>query len=261
VGAGEGPAFDSDSSTNYAAPPSTLQSMFLMTSAFPSLTVSRIRLVGPLLLCLTFCSFAFAQDAKTATITFTLDFPQSIPDHYSISVASDGRAEYNSTGKLTPDSEPPDPFHLEFTISPATRQKIFDLATKAKYFEGKVDSGKRNLASTGKKVLTYRDGQRSTQAEYNYSPIPAVQELTTLFQNISTTLEFGRRLDYYHHYQKLALEDELKRMEEMARDKNLDEIQAVAPILQQIATDQSVINVSRARAQRLLAISGVATQK
>jgi len=47
----------------------------------------------------------------------------------------------------------------------------------------------------------------------------------------------------------------------MARDKNLDEIQAVAPILQQIATDQSVINVSRARAQRLLAISGVATQK
>jgi hypothetical protein len=206
-------------------------------------------------------SFTFAQDTKTATVSFTLDFPQSIPDHYSISVSADGHAEYNSTGKLTPDSEPPDPFHLDFTISPSTRQKIFDLAAKAKYFEGKVDSGKRNLASTGKKVLAYRDGPRSTQAEYNYSPVPAVQELTTLFQNISTTLEFGRRLDYYHHYQKLALEDELKRMEEMTRDKNLDEIQAVAPILQQIATDQSVINVSRARAQRLLAISGVAAPK
>ena len=211
--------------------------------------------------CVLFAAFTFAQDAKTATVSFTLDFPQSIPDHYALSVSTDGHAEYNSTGKLTPDSEPPDPFHLDFTISPATRQKIFDLATKAKYFEGKVDSGKRNLASTGKKVLAYRDSQRSTQAEYNYSPVPAVQELTTLFQNISTTLEFGRRLDYYHHYQKLALEDELKRMEEMTRDKNLDEIQAVAPILQQIATDQSVINVSRARAQRLLAISGVAAPK
>jgi hypothetical protein len=232
-----------------------------MIGVLSSAAVSRTRLFQSVFICLALCSFAIAQDAKTATVSFTLDFPQSIPDHYALSVSTDGHAEYNSTGKLTPDSEPPDPFHLDFTISPATRQKIFDLSAKAKYFDGKVDSGKKNLASTGKKVLSYRDGQRSTQAEYNYSPVPAVQELTTLFQNISTTLEFGRRLDYYHHYQKLALEDELKRMEEMTRDKNLDEIQAVAPILQKIATDQSVINVSRARAQRLLAISGVAAPK
>ena len=198
---------------------------------------------------------AHAQNAQSsAIVSFTLDFPQSIPDHYALKVSADGRAEYNSTGKLTPDSEPPDPFHLEFTISPATREKIFDLAAKAKYFEGKVDSGKRNIASTGNKVLTYHDGQRNTQAEYNYSPNPAVQELTSIFQNISTTLEFGRRLDYYHHYQKLALEAELKTMEEMVRGKSLEEVQAVSPILEQIATDQSVINVSRARAQRLLAI-------
>jgi hypothetical protein len=222
---------------------------------------SRTRLFHSVVICLLLCPLAIAQDARTATISFTLDFPQSIPDHYSLSVSSDGRAEYNSTGKLTPDSEPTDPFHLEFTISAATRRKIFDLAAKAKYFDGKVDSGKKNLASTGKKVLTYRDGQRSTQAEYNYSPVPAVQELTTLFQNISTTLEFGRRLDYYHHYQKLALEEELKRMEEMTHDNELDEIQAVSPILQQIAADQSVINVSRARAQRLLAISGMPIAK
>ena len=201
----------------------------------------RIGLLVLIPVCLGFRFFALAQDAKTASVSFSLDFPQSIPDHYSITVASDGHAEYNSTGKLTPDSEPPDPFHLEFTISPATREKVFDLAAKAKYFDGKVDSGKRNLASTGKKVLTYRDRQRSSQAEYNYSPIPAVQELTTLFQNISTTLEFGRRLDYYHHYQKLALEEELKRMEEMTREHNL--------------------NVARARAQRLLAISGAPAPK
>jgi len=42
----------------------------------------------------------------------------------------------------------------------------------------------------------------------------------------------------------------------MAKEKNLDEVQAVAPILQRIAADQSVLNVSRARAQRLLLASG-----
>jgi hypothetical protein len=77
---------------------------------------------------------------------------------------------------------------------------------------------------------------------------------------MSTTLEFGRRLDFYHHHQKLALEAELKRMEEMAKEKSLQEIQAIAPLLQQIATDQTVLNVSRARAQRLLLANGAAAQ-
>jgi hypothetical protein len=195
---------------------------------------------------------ASAQGNAPAAISFSLDFPQSIPDHYEVSVSSDGQASYDSTGKLTPDSEPGDPFHFDFTISAASCKRIFDLAARAKYFEGPVDSGKRNLASTGAKVLTYKNGTRNTQAAYNYSPVPAVQEITAIFQNISSTLEFGRRLDYYHHHQKLALDDELKRMEQMANERNLEEIQAVAPILQRIVADPSVLNVTRARAQRLL---------
>lgn len=197
---------------------------------------------------------AWSQNGKVAlpAITFSLDFPQSLPDHYVMTLSSDGRATYDSTGKMTADSDAEEPFHYDFTVSPATRDKMFALAAKAKYFEGKLDSGKHNIASTGIKVLTYKDSQRSNQASYNYSPMTAVQELTALFQNISATLEFGRRLVYYHHYQKLALEEELKRMEEMMNEKTLDEIQAIAPILEQIVADSSVINVSRARAQRLL---------
>lgn len=196
-----------------------------------------------------------------ATVSFSLDFPQSIPDHYVVTVSSDGHAAYDSTGKVTVDADPGDPFHLDFTISPGTRERIFELAAKARYFEGKVDSGKRNIASTGDKVLTYKDAQRSTRAAYNYSPQQPVQELTALFQNLSTTLEFGRRLDYYYHYQKLALEEELKRMEQMVKEKNLEEVQAVSPILQRIMADPSVINVTRARAQRLLNGSGMSARR
>src|SRR6266436_2403284 len=114
-----------------------------------------------------------AQDSKptVATVSFSLDFPQSIPDHYVLTVSSDGHGGYDSTGKLTAESEPTDPFHIDFMLSPATRERIFDLAAKAKYFQGKVDSGKKNIASTGVKVLSYRDGQHSSQATYNYSPL------------------------------------------------------------------------------------------
>jgi hypothetical protein len=197
-------------------------------------------------------AIAAASQTPPATVSFSLDFPQSIPDHYVVTVSSDRHATYDSTGKLTPQSDAGDPFSENFNMSPETCKKIFDLAAKAKYFEGQVDSGNRKLASTGVKVLKYSEGARKTEATYNYSPNPAVQQLTAIFQNVSATLEFGRRLEFYHHHQKLALEDELKRMEEMSKSKSLDEIQAVAPILQKIVADHSVLNVTRARAQRLL---------
>src|SRR5215468_6748222 len=199
-------------------------------------------------------AMAAASQARPnpATVSFSLDFPQSIPDHYVVTVSSDRRATYDSTGKLTPQSDPGDPFRDEFTVTPDTCKRIFDLTAKAKYFEGQVDSGNKKLASTGVKVLKYSEGSRKTEATYNYSPIQAVQQLTSIFQNISTTLEFGRRLEYYHHHQKLALEEELRHMEEAAKSNSLAEVQAVAPILKSIVDDHSVMNITRARAQRLL---------
>jgi len=200
---------------------------------------------------------AWAQDVPAAAVTFTFDFPGSNPSHYVISVSADGRGFYTSDGKLATESESDpsltEPFRADFTIAQATCARIFDLAKRAHYFEGDIDSKKKGLAYTGTKILTYKDAQKNTQATYNYSTVPAIQELTALLQGLSTTLEFSHRLEYDLHYQKLALDEELKRMEEASNDGGLDELAAATPVLQKIANDPSIINVSRARAQRLLA--------
>jgi len=203
----------------------------------------------------------WAQGEKPAAgslpaVVFTLDFPQSVPDHYSIRIAADGQAKYESRARISQESEDTDTFSFDFTVSPATRAKVFDLASRANYFQGALDSKKSRIASTGNKTLSYEDAHRTTQATYNYSTIPVVQELTSVFQNMATTLEFARRLQYDHRYQKLALDEELKRMEDMAKSNLLGELQAVDPILNQIAADSSVINIVRARAQRLMAMAG-----
>jgi len=203
---------------------------------------------------LLFAALATAQ-ASGPKITFTFDFPGSLPDHYVITLASDGHGTYAGRGKLAADSDDSS-FQSEFTIPAATTSRVFALAAKAKYFESDLDSKKKGLASTGAKTLAYEDGQRSHQSTYNFSTMAPVQELTQFFQNLATTMEFGRRLDYYHHYQKLALADELQRMEEMAKGNNLGDLETVGPILQQIVDDPTVINAVRARAQRLLAQAG-----
>lgn len=202
-------------------------------------------------------AYSQTQTQATAVVTFTIDFPSSQPEHYSIRVQSDGSARYQSSGRLSPDSDETDSFDLDFTVAAETRQKIFELAAKAGYFQKDVDSHRKSIAFTGKKTLGYKDARRSGESTYNYSLNPAVQDLTSLMQSLSATLEFGHRLQYDRQYQKLALDAELKRMEEMARTNQLVEVAAIQPILDQIVADPSIINVTRARAQRLLERAGV----
>lgn len=197
-------------------------------------------------------SLSYSQTDTSAVVTFTLDFPASQPEHYSIRVQSDGKARYESVGRISTDSDEADSFDLDFIATLEMRRKIFDLATRAGYFQKDVDSHHKGMAFTGKKTLSYKDGRRSGESTYNYSSTPAVQDLTSLMQSLSETLEFGHRLQYDRQYQKLALDDELKRMEEMAHSNQLVEVASIRPILEEITADQSVINVTRARAQRLL---------
>jgi hypothetical protein len=208
----------------------------------------------PLLALFLLLSICLCNAADPATITFSLDFPNSSPEHYSVAVQSDGHAHYESSGKISADSDVRDDYQTDFIFSDATRVRIFELAAKAHYFSGKVDSGNKKLAFTGAKKLVYKDGQRNSSADYNYSQQPTVQQLTTLFQSVAATLEFGRRLTYFHRYQKLALDDELKRMEDQAKRGDLVELQAVSPVLQNIYEDTSVMNVVRARALRIVEI-------
>jgi hypothetical protein len=201
------------------------------------------------------CGLAVSQAASSgaapsAVVTFTLDFPDSEPAHYSIAVDANGHATYECTVKVEGSEE--QTYRWEFDVTPGNRERMFEWTKEAKYFSGKIDSGNRKLAFTGEKALSYHDGQRSVTAQYNYSSLEPVRQLTALFQSMAGTLDYGRRLTYFHRYQKLALDDELKRMEAQAKENELSEIQGVAPVLQGIVEDSSVINVVRARAKELI---------
>ena len=162
---------------------------------------------------------ALAQE--TAVVTFTLDFPGSEPSHYVISVSSDGHSSYESDGKLSPDSNA-DPFHLDFSLSPAPARRSSTWLSGRTIFRDRSTPTRKTLPPPGVKTLDLQRCPAERDALPTIIPtIAAVQQITQLFQSLSTTLEYGRRLQYFHRYQKLALDEELKRMEEMANENNL----------------------------------------
>lgn len=217
--------------------------------------------------------------APIPVVTFDLSFPGANPGHYSISVESTCRAAYRSDNpeKAAADrpltDEPASaaaatlPYTTEFTMSQSTCREIFELAKQAHYFQGNFEF-KGRVANTGVKTLTYAEGPQSVslnnatngkqfKTSYNYSQNPAIQQLTNIFQSIATTAEFGNRLAQEHRYDRMSLEGELKRMEEMQKSHQLLEIGSIATVLQDIANDSAIFNVTRQRAIRLLKSAGV----
>ena len=189
------------------------------------------------------------------TVSFDCLWEAATPQEYTVTTRSDGSSTYLSRNPVAPKDpnvvQDPD-YQFEFTMSPANSKKVFKLAEQAHFFNGNFEFTKHVMANTGKKTLTYSDPARHYRTVYNYSENKAIQDLTSLFQGISLTLEHGRKLQFKHKYDKLGLEQELKATEDEAQNRNLAELQLITPVLESIADDPSVLNIARERAKRLL---------
>lgn len=207
-----------------------------------------------------------------ATISFKQIWKEAQPAEFSIVVHQNEQVEYTSVDKdLTSpqqrnapvesnaeqstqvqDAASQDAFQKQFQASQGLWEKLSELAKQANFFDGQFDFTKHAIAQTGKKTLSYSDVGRRTSTTYNYSEDPSIQELTAVFQGISSTIEGGRRLEFDRRFDKLSLDQDLKGLEDMSNNGRLEQVQAIAPLLQRLATDRTVLHIAQQRAQRIL---------
>lgn len=209
---------------------------------------------------------AFAQGASqappperpgTPVVRFLFDWPVQNPPRYSIAIDSAGRATYRSEPSADPNGgSAPDPYRVEWTVSEATRTKVFDAARQLNYFQGKFET-RSKVAQTGTKSLTYKDSSRDISTSYNYSENPLIRDLTRIFQSIAATAEMGRKLTYDARYNKLGVEADLKALQEQQKSGDAIELLSIAPVLQQIANDNAMFRMSQQRARVILKAAGV----
>lgn len=191
------------------------------------------------------------------SVTFTQAFPRATPAYLSLRIDSAGHATYESRREEGEPSqrELGESYRVEFEISQATAHRVFELAQSLDYFQGDWDFKKHRIADTGRKTLIYADSTRTLQTTYNWSENRAIQELTEIFQGISNTQEAAYELTRLRRYDRLGLNRQLERMEEMAKGGWLRELQVIAPLLEKLATDREIMHIARQRAQRLLELA------
>lgn len=206
-----------------------------------------------LLFCLIFVSVTLNAQAPSATptVSFNLDAAIVPPTHYSITVASDGSTMYQSTDSQRKETDSLDPYQLKFAMSQPTLKKVFALTEAANHFHGDF-AFKGKTAHTGTKTLRYTDQNLDLKQTYEWSQDPSIQQLTTLFEGISLVQESARRLRFLRRFDKLSVDAELKGLERLSDEDEAFELHTIAPLLETIANDVTLLKTARERARRLL---------
>ncbi len=195
---------------------------------------------------------AAAPTAEQASVWFKFYWDEGLPwQSYSMQVQADGKIHFEGTPNPSAGADT-DPMQQDFTMSEANRQKVFDAARKLNYFQGDFDSHLKHIAQTGSKTLAYKSAQVQGSTTYNYSQNPDVQQLTQLFQGLANTLDYGRKLAWQYRFDKLGMDQRLRELESLQAAHQVEELEAIEPILRKIANDPSLMHISRQSAQHLL---------
>ncbi len=189
--------------------------------------------------------------ASVPTVSFELDWKVADPQWYQITVNQNGQATYESRPHAADDQPTGEPYTLQFIMSQPSRTRVFQIANALHDFEGNFET-RAKIAQTGKKTLTFRQGDKENRTTLNYSDNPQMNELISLFQKMSTTFETAQKLDYDIRFDKLGLDRDLKSLVQLDKGNQLAELQVIAPTLERIANDESVMNIARQKARQLL---------
>jgi hypothetical protein len=207
------------------------------------------------------CSTAMGQNpqlqtrngGRFPTVVFSSVLWNANPASYSIAIDGTGAATYQSTQESV--DRMGVPYSIEFQTTDATRRIVFNIARELNLFNGDFPVSLASPETAPVRTLAYHDITFNNHMTYSDSTDSQIQELTSVFEEISATFEFARRLSYLHQHDKERLEPELTRMQASAERHMLRELQAVTPALKSIALDSTLSESVRKQAQAILVLA------
>lgn len=219
-----------------------------------------VRLRGLLcaLIPLVLCSLLSSQNPQLQTVNgqrfptviFTWTLWTADPSYYSIAVDSSGSATYRSAPTALVHSGVP--YMVEFQVGDRTRREIFNLSQNLEYFGQEIKTSVDSPENSGVRTLSYRYSRLNNEITYSNTSNEELEEITSIFEGVSETLESGRRLNYFHEHNPEELDSELTNIASKADHHRLRDLQALSATLYGIASDKRLAVPTRHKAELLL---------
>jgi hypothetical protein len=195
---------------------------------------------------------------KPAEVSFQFDRTGLPVPHFTLRVWEDGSGAYQAKQVEIPASatsmrgQAAQTIDRTINLSQGTVLKIFKAARGMNYFNIECASKMKNIADTGKKVLSYAGVDGSGSCTYNFSENKTVVMLTDMFLALANTMDEGRKLEFLHRYDRLGLDAEMTFLSQEVESGRALDIGSISPTLAAIAADSEVIQRVRLRAQKMV---------
>lgn len=176
-------------------------------------------------------------------IVFSRVFPGSVPERFEAAIDREGRVVYTE-----PDAEP-----VEFQLDGKETAARFEQAAALDFFTGNLASGRKNIASSGSKVLRYEtdEGVRG-EAAFDYSDEEQARALAAWFVKLAETQQHLFELERVARFDRLGINQALINLESAFEHDRVIAPERFVPILTRISAQDNVVRLARARAAGLL---------
>jgi hypothetical protein len=191
-------------------------------------------------LILLFANVLFAGDGPR--LFYSKSFPGSVPAYFQVTLDQNGDTEYREA----PDEDNPLKFHLAEAESGA----VFGLAEKLDYFKHPLESPVK-VAFMGAKTFRYENGDRKSEAKFNYTEDPQAKELMEWFERMGESAQHRIELERTAKYDRLGVLKALLLLESAMDRKRLVGTDQYLPMLDRIANNEGYMHTARARAAEI----------
>jgi hypothetical protein len=179
--------------------------------------------------------------AADPRIVYTKSFPGSTPAYVSITAEKDGSVAYKESADDEPET---------FKIEPGAAAAMFDLAEKLGRFKSPLESGLK-VANMGQKTFRWENGSEKNEAKFNYSLDENARLLHDWFERITETEALVLQLRRAVRYDRLGVNDAVLKIHAAWDRKRLVGLEQLLPLLDRVASNESLINMARERARAL----------
>lgn len=214
----------------------------------------KIGLVALLFMCAFVLAFANSQAAELsaqgnsttgATLIFRRVFKSSYPEYVEISVNEDGSGTYDI--RQLDDTASPQPLQIGASLV----RKMFELASDLHDFDGVDLDVHRRIANLGEKTFIYKRGEETHEATFNYTLNSTARQLLAIFEGLQRQESDLSDMERVMHYDHLGIADVIARVQSDVKNKLIPEPEALLPVLDQIASDSELMDMSRQRARAI----------
>ena len=188
---------------------------------------------------------AQTASAGKATLSYRKIFKDSTPEFTEIKVRADGSSTFDIR-QLDDDADP-----QPFQVGPALAATMFELAGELKNFQDVELDVRRRIANLGQKTFRYERGGEAHEVTFNYTLNPAATQLQNIFEGLGRQQDHLSTLQRRMRYDRLGVNEALLKFERDLDRKIIPEPERLLPVLDAIAGDTRMIEITRQRARAL----------